>query len=118
MIRDALLVGAGGAAGSVLRWLAGSLAAAELGSGFPWGTLAVNIIGCAAIGALAARAPVPEVVRLFVVTGLLGGFTTVSAFALETGVLAERSVPLSAAYVAGSVLGGLAAFFLVRRALG
>lgn len=110
---DALLVGAGGALGSVLRWLVQR--AVQTGDTFPWGTLAVNIAGCAAIGAFAARAPVPESARLFAVTGVLGGFTTFSAFALDTGALADRSPLLAASYVAASVLGGLAAFFLVRR---
>jgi CrcB protein len=83
-----LLVALGGAAGSVLRYVVSHAGLVLFGTGFPWGTLAVNILGSA----------------------LLGGFTTFSAFSLETGVLWERAPWLAVVYVAASVLGGLAAF--------
>ncbi len=106
-----LLVAAGGAAGSVLRHLVSVVLLGALGAGFPWGTLAVNIAGSAAIG-VAAGLGLQGEARLLLVTGFLGGFTTFSAFSLETAALAERSPPLAALYVAASVGFGLAAFAL------
>jgi fluoride exporter len=102
----------------VLRYAVAVVATALLGTAFPWGTLAVNVAGSALIG-VAAGVGVGGEARLFLVTGLLGGFTTFSAFSLETGVLFERSPILAALYVLGSVLLGLAAFatlfWLTRR---
>lgn len=109
-----LLVAAGGALGSVLRYLVSLLAVAWFGAGFPWGTLAVNVLGSAAIGVLAGLGVQGEM-RLLLVTGLLGGFTTFSAFSLETGLLAERHAGLAALYVAASLGLGLAAFVLSWR---
>lgn len=106
-----LLVAAGGAIGSVLRYLVSVVAVEWLGTGFPWGTLAVNVLGSAAIGVLGGLGVQGEL-RLLLVTGVLGGFTTFSAFSLETGVLAERSPGLAALYVAASLGLGLAAFAL------
>ncbi len=106
-----LLVATGGAAGSVVRYLVSLAALAAFGGAFPWGTLAVNVIGSAAIG-LAAGLGVEGPARLLAVTGFLGGFTTFSAFSLETGALFERSPPLAALYVAASLALGLAAFGL------
>lgn len=107
-------VAAGGALGSVLRYLVGVWAVEALGATFPWGTLAVNIIGCAAIGVpggmIASGGAIPLPWRLFVITGVLGGFTTFSSFSLETGLLWLRSPMAAAGYVAASLIGGLAAF--------
>ena len=112
------LVAVGGAAGSVLRYLLSVGALALHGPAFPWGTLAVNILGSAAIG-VAAGLGLEGQARLLLVTGFLGGFTTFSAFSLETGLLFERHPALAALYVAASVALGLAAFalawWLVRR---
>lgn len=112
------LVALGGALGSVARYLVSLAALGTLGAGFPWGTLAVNVLGSAAIG-VAAGAGLEGGARLLVVTGFLGGFTTFSAFSLETGSLFARSPPLAALYVAVSLALGLAAFalawWLVRR---
>jgi CrcB protein len=117
-VANLLLVALGGAAGSVLRYLVSVAALSVLGAAFPWGTLAVNVLGSAAIG-VAAGAGIEGQGRLLLVTGFLGGFTTFSAFSLETGALFERSPTLAAAYVAASVALGLAAFalafWLVRR---
>ncbi|NKE46017.1 fluoride efflux transporter CrcB [Roseomonas frigidaquae] len=106
-----LLVALGGAIGSVLRYAIALLAVETLGIAFPWGTLAVNILGSGAIGVAAALGVQGEM-RLLLVTGLLGGFTTFSAFSLETGLLFERSPWIAAVYVAASLLLGLAAFAL------
>ncbi len=98
-----LLVALGGAAGSVLRHLISLLAAAHLGTGFPYGTLAVNVFGSALIG-IAAGLGVSGEVRLLLVTGVLGGFTTFSAFSLDAVLLYERGQPgLALLYVLVSV---------------
>lgn len=118
MTQALVLVALGGAAGSVLRYLVSVASLALFGGGFPWGTLAVNIAGSAAIGALAG-AGMEGQARLLLVTGFLGGFTTFSAFSLEAVGLWERSPALAVAYVAASVLLGamacLAALWLFRR---
>jgi CrcB protein len=106
-----LLVALGGAIGSVARYLVSVAALAALGPAVPWGTLAVNILGSAAIGA-AAGMGIEGQQRLLLVTGVLGGFTTFSAFSLETGALFERSPLLAVLYVVASVTLGLAAFAL------
>jgi CrcB protein len=111
------LVMLGGAIGSALRHGTGLLAAAWFGGGFPWGTLTVNVAGSALIGAAAATG-VEGGARLLLVSGILGGFTTFSAFSLETGALWDRSPWLAAAYVLASVGLGLAAFWLARRLAG
>lgn len=83
-------------------------------SNFPWGTLAVNVVGCALIGVLAPLVVTKSPwVAGFVVTGFLGGFTTYSAFAEETFVLADRGdvfgVVLAAVYVGTTILATSAA---------
>jgi CrcB protein len=89
-----LLVAAGGAIGSALRYLVATGALLWLGPAFPWGTLAVNLAGSFLIGlgqALAVEGLVlGEEARLFLTTGVLGGFTTYSAFSYETVGLMER----------------------------
>ena len=114
-----LLVALGGAIGSVLRYLVSLLALEAFGTGFPWGTLAVNVIGSAAIGVCGGIALAGNP-RLLLVTGMLGGFTTFSAFSLETGLLWEREWWLGVVYVAASLGLGLAAFgacFVLARRL-
>ena len=112
---------AGGAIGAALRYLA-SLALAGR-SGFPFGTFAVNLIGGFAMGLLAAlvlRGVASEGVRLFVGVGILGGFTTFSAFSLESFQMIERGqMAMAAGYAVASVLGSIAALalgFAVARA--
>jgi CrcB protein len=113
-----LLVALGGSLGAVSRHLVSVAALELLGAGWPWGTLTVNVLGSAAIG-LAAGAGLEGAGRLLLVTGFLGGFTTFSAFSLETGTLFARSAPLAVLYVVASVGLGLAAFglglWLMRR---
>lgn len=101
-----------------------NIAAARLfGSGFPLGTLIVNVLGCMAMGLLAGyfafRGHLPQEARLFLTTGILGGFTTFSAFALDSAVLWERGAAGQALlYVLASVVLSLAAvaagLFLAR----
>lgn len=89
-----LLVMAGGAIGAALRYLLSQASLRTLGPGWPWGTFAANVLGGLAMGLLAgwlaARAAGGEPIRLFVAVGILGGFTTFSAFSLETMLMIER----------------------------
>lgn len=116
----AVFLGAG--IGGALRHGVNLLAARLFGTGFPLGTLAVNIVGSFAMGILAAwfalrfdpgQAWYPgQTGRLFLTTGLLGGFTTFSAFSLDAVLLIERGAWLSAsAYALLSVIGAIAALF-------
>ncbi|MHA1190102.1 MAG: fluoride efflux transporter CrcB [Alphaproteobacteria bacterium] len=113
------LVVVGGGIGAGLRHLVGLVAMRLFGTGFPWGTLSVNIAGSFAMGLLIAwlalKADLPAAiggqnVRLFLATGVLGGFTTFSAFSLETVLLWERGqTSLAATYVGVSVVVSIAA---------
>jgi CrcB protein len=105
---------AGGGIGAVLRFSLALWVDQRAGIGFPWGTLAVNVAGCFAIGVLATLADehaiVSPTLRLFLVTGLLGGFTTFSTFGMETWQLAaDGRAVAAAANAVGSVLAGLVA---------
>lgn len=120
-----LLVMTGGAIGAGFRFQLGRLALHQLGAGFPWGTLIVNLLGGLLIGVLAgllARfSEVGESLRLFLGIGILGGFTTFSAFSLETmNMLSRGEIGSAAGYVtvsvAGSVLLLMAGIWLVRAA--
>lgn len=113
-----LLVALGGALGSVARFkLSGYVLLHTIDWRFPAGTFAVNVIGCLVAGVLAGLAEryeflTPET-RLFLFTGLLGGFTTFSAFGLETMVLLKRGdVMIAGANVVLSVAAGLLALWL------
>jgi CrcB protein len=108
-----ILVFLGSGAGGVLRYAVGSWAQRVGGGAFPLGTLAVNLAGCLLIGfvgaAFAGRAPVREEYRLALAVGLLGGFTTFSAFGFETfALLHEGHYMRAGANVFLSVAGGLA----------
>ena len=112
---------AGGALGAALRYLV-SLAFAGRG-GFPYATLAVNLLGGFAMGVLAAlvlRGVASEGLRLFVGVGILGGFTTFSAFSLESFQMIERGqIAVAGGYAIASVIGSIAALalgFAVARA--
>jgi CrcB protein len=112
-----VLVALGGALGSGLRHLVNLAALRLIGPGFPWGTLTVNIAGGFLMGLfvelLARRFGGSAELRLFVATGVLGGFTTFSAFSLDVAVLYERGAVVQAfAYVAASVIVAIAALFL------
>lgn len=110
-----LLVGLGGFVGSVMRYLT-TLAFARgfPDARFPYGTLAVNTLGCLAIGFLGTRALTEDAPgRWFVVIGILGGFTTFSAFGLETHALAREGGPWPAlTNVTLQVVCGLAAVWV------
>ena len=105
-----LLVGAGGFLGAVVRYLLGGwILHHSMAAKFPWGTFAVNLLGCLVIGVLSGVAERFDTfgygARLFLFTGLLGGFTTFSAFGLETIFLMRRGEWFFAAlYVGASVV--------------
>lgn len=110
------IVAAGGAIGSVFRYLAGVWSVRLAGANFPWGTLAVNVVGSFLIGLLvelvARRMNASAEMRLFLVTGVLGGFTTFSSFSLDAVSLFERGAPgLSAVYILASLIVSISAVF-------
>ena len=111
-----LLVMIGGAAGAGLRYEVGRLTLRHIGPGFPWGTLTVNLVGGLLMGLLAgwlARGAGSEASRLFFAVGVLGGFTTFSAFSLETFLMIERGqYGIAALYIGASVIGAVALLFL------
>ena len=119
-MRIALLVALGGAVGSVMRWLMMQWALRLTPvSTFPFGTLAVNVVGSLAIGAIMTlateRAALSPEMRMLLVTGVLGGFTTFSAYSYETLVLLKGGQASAAAlYALGSVVLGIAAAYLGR----
>ncbi len=109
-----LQVALGGALGASARFLAGNAITRQLGHGFPAGTLVVNVVGSFLMGVLVvvlARKGVQGAAP-FLMTGLLGGFTTFSAFSLDAITLVERGQLASASlYVIGSVIMSLVAVF-------
>lgn len=94
-MRQVLVIAAGGAAGAVLRFWVSMAVYAWLGRGFPYGTLAVNVIGSLAMGflfvVLVERAALGAEWRAFLLVGLLGAFTTFSTFSIETLNLIEQA---------------------------
>ena len=109
-----LAIAAGGAIGSVARYLLTGLVARLSGPAFPLGTFVVNVIGCFAFGALAgitsSRFSISPATRLFWFTGILGGFTTFSSYAFESVALVREGHVLAAGVnVAGQVVVGLVA---------
>jgi len=111
-----LLVALGGAIGAAARHLVNIAALRLWGPAFPWHTAAINVAGSFLMGVLIAvlarRAGVAPEWRLFLATGVLGGFTTFSAFALDFAVLWQRDASAQALlYVLASVLGSLLAVF-------
>jgi len=111
------IVFAGAGFGGALRYGVNVAAARWLGYGFPFGTIIVNVLDSFLIGLLAGwfayHTGTSQHLRLFLTTGLLGGFTTFSAFSLDVALLVERNAPLTAAlYVLASVGLALAGLFL------
>jgi CrcB protein len=124
MIQTLLQVALGGAIGASARYLTNVAAMRLMGAGFPWGTIAVNVVGSFLMGALFVILAQKDATRLapFLMTGILGGFTTFSAFSLDALTLFERGQSgLAAAYVVASVvlslLGIIAGMALLRGVL-
>jgi CrcB protein len=117
-----LLVMIGGAVGSAGRYAVGKLTLGTLGPNYPWGTIAVNLIGGFLMGLLAgllARTGGSEQTRLLIGVGVLGGFTTFSAFSLDAVTMIERgqwgvAVTYALVSVIGSVLALFGGLYLVR----
>ncbi len=112
MMKNLLLVGLGGGIGSMARYLCQRWISVPFLHPFPWGTFAVNMIGCLLIGIFWGLSfktfDGNESWKLFLMTGLCGGFTTFSAFSLEgIGLIREQKMLLFFLYAAGSVIGGL-----------
>ena len=117
MMSAFLIVFLGAGLGGALRHGVNLGSSRLFGTGFPSGTLIVNVVGSFLIGLLAGyflvRTDVGQHWRLFLTTGLLGGFTTFSTFSLDTALLIERqSYGLAIGYVAGSVVAGVVALFI------
>ena len=111
-----LIVFLGAGVGGALRHGVNVGAARLFGYGFPFGTLIVNVVGSFMMGALAGyfafRPGISQHMRLFLTTGVLGGFTTFSAFSLDAALLIERhSYGLAAGYVVGTVAASLSGLF-------
>ena len=120
-----LIVFLGAGIGGALRHGVNVAALRLVGAGFPWGTMTINIAGSFAMGVIAEyfalKSGLPQHWRLFLTTGVLGGFTTFSAFSLEVALLYERGELLAAGlYMLGSAVlavAGLFAGLYVIRAL-
>lgn len=113
-MRMLLLASAGGAIGAGLRLLVSQWFAAQGWASYPWATLLINVTGSGLMGIVAGvmlmRSDLPPELRIFLATGVLGGYTTFSAFSLEVWQLLERGeAGMAIAYIAGSVLLSLAA---------
>jgi CrcB protein len=111
-----LLVFVGGGLGATLRHLINVTCARFMGTGFPWGTFIINITGSTVMGLIAGylafKGEASQPWRLFVMTGVLGGYTTFSAYSLDAALLYERGeLTLAAAYVIGSVVLSIAGLF-------
>lgn len=111
-----IYVAIGGALGSVARYLTGVGLGRWLGTGFPWATLTVNIVGSLVMGILVGLmvqrwVPSGEM-RAFLTIGILGGFTTFSTFSLDAaGLLQRGEMGMAAAYVLSSVIMGIGGLF-------
>jgi len=112
-----LSIAAGGALGAVTRHMVNKASFAWFGPGFPWGTLAVNVVGSflmgVFIGWMAREGTVSQELRAFLTVGFLGALTTFSSFSLDAVTLFERGATLqAAAYVAANVILALGALVL------
>lgn len=109
-----LLVGLGGGIGSILRYLTSLLVSKQVSSVFPWGTFAVNIIGCLLagiiLGVLERQQVLNSDLKILLITGFCGGYTTFSAFSIENIHLLQNGHPLTALlYILISILLGIIA---------
>ncbi len=117
MIKNILLIGLGGGLGSIARYLCQKWFMDHHLHAFPWATFMVNIIGCFLIGLFWGIFLKPfagnESWKLFLMTGICGGFTTFSAFTLEgIGLIKEQKLGLFFVYIGGSVVIGLLATYV------
>jgi|SRR5687768_18374216 len=116
MIKALLMVGLGGGAGSMLRYLIQKWTQNTIVTSFPVGTFAINIVGCFLVGLFwgwfARSMHWNEELKSLLITGFCGGFTTFSAFTLESmGLLKEDKTNLFLIYIGGSLIAGLLATY-------
>lgn len=117
MMKNLALVAAGGGIGASLRYLTGIAALRWFGPNFPWGTLVVNVVGSFFMGLIAEfiirRLGAGTDLRLFLMTGLLGGYTTFSAFSFDAVLMLERgALPAATWYILLNVVGAILALVL------
>jgi CrcB protein len=111
-----ILVFIGGGLGSTLRYIVNMVSARLLGTAFPYHTFIINITGSTVMGLIAGylafKGEASQPWRLFLMTGILGGYTTFSAFSLDTAMLYEKGeIGLAVLYVVGSVVLSIAGLF-------
>ena len=121
-MEKALIVGIGSFLGGIARYALSGLVHRHLGTAFPYGTMVVNVVGCLMIGGalylVEDRSVLGPDARLFIAVGLIGGFTTFSAFGYETvALLRDSDLWFSILNVAGNVFLGLGAVWLGRTIL-
>ena len=112
-----LVIGCGGAVGALMRYVLGSRIALVAGNAFPWGTLIINVVGCFLAGLLltlfVTRIPVSDLLRNGIQIGLLGGFTTFSAFSIDAIALFDQGLWLRGfLYIITSVIVSLLGAYL------
>ena len=113
MIKQILLVGAGGAVGSVLRFLVSELTNKYYYQSFPLATFAINILGCFCIGLFINLIPTNTSLKMLLIVGFCGGFTTFSTFARETlDLINHNQVAIAFAYTIFSCIVGVCAVWL------
>ena len=110
-------VAVGAALGANLRYLISTWVAQRVGSGFPYGTLLINVTGCLVIGVVltlaATKFTLSEPLRLLIVTGILGGYTTFSSFGYEAfALIGSGNIEEAVLYMTSSLILGLGAVFL------
>ncbi len=112
-----LAAASGGVLGAGARWAVGELLADAGSTGLPWATLTVNVVGCLLVGVIAARVERGSITWTLLVTGVLGGFTTMSAFAVELNRFADDGRPATiVVYLVLTFAGGLGALLLGEQA--
>ncbi|WP_051062578.1 fluoride efflux transporter FluC [Ilumatobacter nonamiensis] len=121
--RDELLAGgavaAGGVVGATARWAVGTQLAADSPGDFPWATFVVNVLGCLLIGLASTRIARPSLAWSFAATGMLGGFTTMSSFAVELNDLADAGANRTLiVYLAATLVAGFGALLLAETSRG
>jgi len=111
----AAAVAVGGALGATARWAVGTQLAPDVPGGFPWNTLVANVIGCLLIGLASTRLARPSPAWSFVATGVLGGFTTMSSFAVELNDLADAgATDTMIVYLVVTLVAGFGALLLAQ----
>lgn len=115
-LRSTLAAAGGGVLGASARWAVGELLTDGGSTGLPWATLTVNVLGCLLVGAIATRFERDSIAWTLLATGVLGGFTTMSTFAIELNrFAADGRTATLVAYLAVTLAGGLGALLVGER---